>query len=69
MAATFYFSCIMEANECIICLSHANTNKHTKLRLFSQCLLQKLLHFLPSDILYILPTNAPNPNWEEWNGP
>ena len=45
------------------------TDQQTRLCLFSQCIIQKLPHLLSADVLYHLPTNNPNPPWEEWNGP
>ncbi len=45
------------------------TDPHTKLRLFSQCLIQKIPHLLGCDILYHYDTNKPPPTWTDWNGP
>jgi hypothetical protein len=45
------------------------SDEKTKLRLFSQCIIQKKTHILSSDILYHLPTDNPDPPREEWNGP
>ena len=42
------------------------TDQQTLLRLFSQCIIQKLPHRLSADALFHLPTNNPNPPWEEW---
>jgi hypothetical protein len=68
-ATEFFTSHINNVKECLVSMSNSITNEQTKLRLFSQCLLQKLPHFLASDILYNLPTDDPNPHWEQWNGP
>ena len=45
------------------------TDQQTHLRLFSQCIIQKLPHLLSVGVLFHLPTDDPNPPWEEWNGP
>ena len=45
------------------------TDRHTKLLLFSQCLIQKIPHLLGCDILYHYDTDTPPPDWTDWNGP
>lgn len=68
-ATEFFTSSITAVKESLASLSTSITDKQTKLRIFSQCLLQCLPHLLSSDILYNLPVNDPDPNWEDWNGP
>jgi hypothetical protein len=68
-ATTFFSSCISNVKENISSLTTSITDEQTQLRLFSQCLIQKLPHLLASDILHNLPINDPDPKWEEWNGP
>jgi hypothetical protein len=68
-AEEIFSSRINNVIDCITSLSHNITDKQTKLKLFSQCLLQKLPHLLASNILYNLPTNETKPKWKEWNGP
>jgi len=51
-------------------MSTAITDQHTKLRLFSQCLIQKIPHLLVGcDVLYHYDTDKPPPNWTDWNEP
>jgi hypothetical protein len=68
-ANEFFIKCISVVNKCIISLNNSISDQQTKLRLFTQCIIQKIPHLLSSDVLYHLPTNNPNPPWEEWNGP
>jgi hypothetical protein len=49
-------------------MSTAITDRHTKLRLFLQCLIQKIPHLLGSNVLYHYDTDKPPPNWTNWNG-
>ena len=53
----------------ITLLSEAITNPQTKLRLFSQCLIQKLPHLLGSDVLHHFDPINPPPDWTDWDGP
>jgi hypothetical protein len=50
-------------------MSTAITDPHTKLRLFSQCLIQKIPHLLGCDVLYHYDTDDPPQDWTDWNGP
>jgi hypothetical protein len=50
-------------------MSTAITDPHTKLQLFSQCLIQKIPHLLGYDVLYHYDTEDPPPDWTNWNGP
>ena len=73
-SATFssdFFACqIDDVKKNITSLLDNITDQQTRLRLFSQCIIQKLPHpLLSADILFHLPTDDPNPPWEEWNGP
>jgi len=68
-AADFFTKCTTIVRNCITSLSNSISDQHTKLRLFSMCLIQKLPHLLSSDVMYHLPHDDPNPPWEEWNGP
>ncbi len=68
-ATKFFTAQVNNIKECITSMLHSITDEQTQLRLFSQCLLQKLPHLLASDVLYNLSTDDPNPNWEQWNGP
>jgi hypothetical protein len=45
------------------------SNQQTHLRLFSQCIIQKLPHLLSADVLFHLPTDHPDPPWKKWNSP
>jgi hypothetical protein len=60
---------VVGVKESLASLSTSITDKQTKLRLFSQCLLQSFPHLLSSNILYNLPVNDPDPKWEDSNGP
>jgi len=42
---------------------------HTRLRLFSQCVIQKLPHLLGIDVMHHLPSSYDGHHWEEWQGP
>ena len=68
-ASDFFSECTASVKRCIATLSDSISDPHTKLRLFSMCLLQKIPHLLSSDIMYHLPHDDQNPPWEHWNGP
>ena len=68
-ASDFFLKCTDNVKQCIETLSTSISDPHTKLRLFSMCLLQKIPHLLSSDIMYHLPHDEPDPPWEHWNGP
>ena len=68
-ASSFFEQCTTTVRNCISTLSDSISDPHTKLRLFSMCLLQKIPHLLSSDIMYHLPHDCPDPPWESWNGP
>ena len=68
-ASAFFDKCTSTVTQCIASLSNSITDPHTKLRIFSSCLLQKIPHLLSSDIMYHLPHDDPHPPWETWNGP
>jgi len=68
-ATEFLSSRVMAIKESLTSLSTSITDKQTKLRLFSQSLLQCLPHLLSSDIIYNLPIDDPDPKWEDCNGP
>jgi len=44
------------------------TDLHTRLKLFSNCTIQKLPHLLDSDIMHNLPPDFNNECWYNWNG-
>jgi len=52
----------------ITLLSAAITDPQTKLRLFLQCLIQKLPHLLGCDVLYHFDPNDTPPDWTDWLG-
>ena len=68
-ATEFFGRRIDDVKKNITSLLDNITDQQTRLRLFSQCIIQKLPHLLSADVLYHLPTDNPNPPWEEWNGP
>jgi hypothetical protein len=68
-ASDFFACCIDDVKKNITSLLDNITNQQTCLRLFSQCIIQKLPHLLSADVLFHLPTDNPNPPWKEWNGP
>ena len=45
------------------------TNLQTRLRLFSQCTIQKVPHLLGAEVMHLLPLDYDARHWEEWNGP
>ena len=68
-ASKFFTTCTDAVAASISSLSASISDPHTKLRLFSTCLIQKIPHLLSSDIMYHLPHDDPDPQWEAWNGP
>jgi hypothetical protein len=50
-------------------MSTTITDPHTKLRLLSQCLSQKIAHLLSCGVLYHYNTDKLPPDWTNWNGP
>ena len=68
-ASRFFTQCTNAVATSVSSLSESISDPHTKLRLFSMCLIQKIPHLLSSDIMYHLPHDDPDPQWEAWNGP
>ena len=68
-AREFFTTCLAAVESDIASINDTIDDDQTKLRLFTQCTLQKIPHLLSSDVLYHLPTDIANPPWEEWNGP
>jgi hypothetical protein len=68
-ATEFFDRHIDDVKKNITLLLNNITDQQTRLPLFSQCIIQKLPHLLSADVLYHLPTDNPNPPWEEWNSP
>ena len=69
IASDFFYRRIDDVKKYVTSLLDNITDQQTRLRLFSQCIIQKLPHLLSADFLFHLPTDNPNPPWEEWNGP
>ena len=68
--ATDFFASRITAIQRDIDSLHTNIcDLQTRLRLFSQCTLQKIPHLLSTDVLYHLPLDDDDPPWEEWAGP
>jgi hypothetical protein len=69
-AREYFNTQLVEIQNCIAIMSTAITDPHTKLQLFSQCLIQKIPHLLGCDVLYHYNTDDPPPqDWTIWNGP
>jgi hypothetical protein len=68
-AREYFNTQLIDIQTCITTMSNAITDRHTKLRLFSQCLIQKIPHLLGCDVLYYYDTDEPPPDWTDWNGP
>jgi hypothetical protein len=68
-AHEFFTTCLATVESNVESIHSSIDDDQTKLRLFSQCIIQKIPHLLSSDILYHLPTDINDPPWEEWNGP
>jgi hypothetical protein len=68
-ASEYFTKCTTIVQDSIKLLSDSISDQHTKLRLFSMCLIQKIPHLLSSDVMYHLPHNDADPPWEEWCGP
>ena len=68
-ARDFFTTCLRTVESNVESIHNSIDDDQTKLRLFSQCIIQKIPHLLSSDVLYHLPTDIDDPPWEEWNGP
>ena len=68
-AREYFNTQLIDIQTCITTMSNAITDRHTKLRLFSQCLIQKIPHLMGCDVLYHYDTDRPQPDWTDWNGP
>ena len=68
-AQDYFDAQLTTIQDSIALMSTALTDPHTKLRLFSQCLIQKIPHLLGCDVLYHYDTDNPPPSWTDWNGP
>ena len=45
------------------------TDLQTRLRLFKQCVIEQLPHFLGNEVLHTTPLDYDALHWEEWQGP
>jgi len=68
-AQDYFDTQLTDVQDSIALMSETIADPHTRLRLFSQCLIQKLPHLLGSDVLYHYDPNNPPPTWTDWNGP
>ena len=68
-AQDFFDTQLTTIQDSIALMSTTITDPHTKLRLFSQCLIQKIPHLLGCDVLYHYDPCNPPPTWTDWNGP
>jgi hypothetical protein len=68
-ASNFFDLCIADVRRNITSLFENISSQQNRLRLFSQCIIQKLPRLLSADVLFHLPTDHPDPPWKEWNGP
>ena len=68
-ANEFFDQQLISVQEAISLMTATITDPHTKLRLFAQCLIQKLPHLLGCDVLHHYDVNNPPPTWTDWNGP
>jgi hypothetical protein len=68
-ANNFYDQQITTVNSTLSSLENNITDIHTRMKLFTQCILQKLPHLLDSDIMHNYPLDIDNnDNWFNWNG-
>ncbi len=67
-AREYFNTQLIDIQTCITTMSNAITDQHTRPRLFSQCLIQKIPHLLGCDVLYHYDTDEPPPDWTNWNG-
>ena len=67
-AREFFNDKLSNVQTSITLLSAAITDPQTKLRLFLQCLIQKLPHLLDCDVLYHFDPNDTPPDWTDWLG-
>jgi hypothetical protein len=65
----FFNDQLSDVQNFITLLSTAITDPQTKLRLFTQCLIQKLPHLLGCEVLYHFDPDNPPPDWTDWDGP
>ncbi len=65
----FFNNQLSNVQTCITLLSTAITDPQTELRLFSQCLIQKLPHLLGCNVLYHFDPSNPPHTWTDWDGP
>ena len=64
-ANEFFDEQLINVQEAISLMTTTIIDPHTKLRLFSQCLIQKLPHLLGSDVLHHYDINHPPPTWTD----
>lgn len=68
-AESFFQEKLDEVSRQTTLLHHKVPDLQTRLRLFSQCVLQKLPHLLGADIMHRLPLLYDADFWFDWNGP
>ena len=69
-ARSFFLQNIESVKADAHCLNDKVTNLQTRLRIFSQCTIQRLPHLLGNDVLHFLNTDEfEGDDWDDWNGP
>jgi hypothetical protein len=68
-AQTFYDEQLQSVTSTLTSLEHSIPDIHTRLKLFTHCVLQKLPHLLDSDVMHNYPTiYTSNETWFNWTG-
>ena len=70
-AFEFFNEQLEEVQANVTALNDGITDLQTRLRIFTQCTIQKLPHLLGADIMHNLPDTFldGDTNWWNWNGP
>jgi hypothetical protein len=67
-AKTFYDEQLKEMEMATHSINTQIPDLHTRLKLFTQCISQKLPHLLDSDVLHNHSSEFNNNEWYNWNG-
>ena len=68
-AEEFFEEQLKEVRRNIASLHAGVPDLQTRLRMFTQCIIQKLPHLLGADIMHRLPMDFQAEGWQQWNGP
>ena len=68
-AATFFEQQVEEVRTMVASLESSIPDLQTRLRMFSQCIIQKLPHLLGADVMHHQSLHSLPHSWHGWNGP